>query len=394
MRRIPRPVLVLGFLSILRGVASASIATFLPLYALTIGVDFSDIGLAVTIANVISVLSLPIIGWLIDAVSRKLVLMLAMFCTILSLALPVAFPSPTAIYAAYSLFYLSFFSWQPARGAVVVQVVDRTHVATAFASLATVFQLARVVTPSIVGVSIAAYGYKRVFLMLAAIMVLGIGLIAMLSEVRGEHRERAPRLKDLLLSMRPSRAEIPLYVILSIDRFGWTIWFPLLNPYLNVYLGLSTEIIGFLTSLINGSTIAALIVVGRLVDRFGWVLGMMFSEFLAAMGMIALLRASSIEHVMLAGMLIGLSIAFWIPSYNVAVPSVMCSTNDIGRAYSRANMVRSMISIPAPTIGGALYREFPQLPISIGAVLMIVNVAVLIMFLKAGRSSMRRISLA
>ncbi len=390
MRRIPRDILILGFLSILRGVASASISTFLPLYALTIGMDFSDIGLAVTVANVVSVFSLPIIGWLIDAVSRKLVLMIAMFCTILSLALPAAFPSPIAIYVAYSLFYLSFFSWQPARGAVVMQVVDRTLVATVFASLATAFQVARVATPSIVGISIAVYGYRLVFSVLAMIMVLGIGLIAMLSEVRSEHRERVPVLKGLLLSIKPSRAEIQLYIILSIDRFGWAIWFPLLNPYLSVYLGLSTETIGFFTSLIYGSTIVALIAVGKFIDKFGWRFGMLFSEVFAAMGMIMLLRANTVELVLLAGILIGSSIAFWIPSYNVAVPSIMSSTNNIGRAYSRANMVRSLISIPAPTIGGALYREFPQLPISLGVVLMIVNIIILTMFLKAGRSSMRR----
>ena len=130
--------------------------------------------------------------------------------------------------------------------------------------------------------------------------------------------------------------------------------------------------------------------VGKLVDRFGWVFGMLISELFAAMGMIMLLQAGSVEFVILAGIFIGLSIAFWIPSYNVAVPSIMGSTNDIGRAYSRAYMVRSPMSIPAPTIGGVLYHEFPQLPISIGAALMIVNVVLLTMFLKAGRDSTRR----
>jgi len=361
---------------------------FLPLYGIEIGMDFACIGFAVTVANIVTVFSLPLTGWLVDIGSRRLILSTSTMCMAFSLLLPAAIPLHIAVIVAYSLFYLSFFSWQIVRGAIVSQIAGPTSVATTLATLAMLFQLARTVAPSVMGIAILIYGYRLTFLATSMLMFLGSMLAMMIPREEGKVRGREG-LKAILLSIKPKRSEIPLLSVLSIDRFGWTLWFPLLNPYLKVHLALGTESIGLITSLINGTTIVALLIAGRIVDRIGWCTSMLLSEILAAIGMVLLMYAKDVDLVIIAVIFLGLSIALWIPSFNIAIPSVAGSLDGVGRAYSRANMVRTVASVPAPMIGGELYTTYPKLPLMIGAALMILNTAVLMIMRKHKRFNRR-----
>jgi len=369
-------IVVLATLSLLRGWSSAVIMAFLPLYGIEIGMDFACIGLAVTVANIVTVFSLPLMGWFVDVGGRRPTLLTSTICMALSLLLPAVMPSYIAVMVSYSLFYLSFFSWQIVRGAMVIQMAGPTSAATIFATLATLFQLARTVSPSIVGIAISIYGYRLVFLAISMLMFLGSLLIMMVPDEKGKAKSREG-LRSILLSLKPRRSEIPLLFILSIDRFGWTLWFPLLNPYLKVYLRLDAEVIGLIASLINGTTIATLIIAGKLADKIGWTTSMLLSEIFAAVGTALLVCAKGIDLVVAATIFLGLSIALWIPSFNVAVPSVAETSNAIGYAYTRVNMVRTLASVPAPMIGGKLYALYPRLPLVIGTVLMILNTVML-----------------
>ena len=49
---------------------------------------------------------------------------------------------------------------------------------------------------------------------------------------------------------------------------------------------------------------------------------------------------------------------------------------------SHTNMVRTVASVPAPMIGGELYTVCLKMPLMIGAVLMILNTAVLMIMRK------------
>ena len=374
--RFHRSIAVLATLSLLRGWSSAVIMAFLPLYGIEIGMDFACIGLAVTIANIVTVFSLPLMGWFVDVGGRRPTLFTSTICMALSLLLPAVIQSHIAVMIAYSLFYLSFFSWQIVRGAMVIQMASPTSAATVFATLATLFQLARTVAPSIVGIVISMYGYRVTFLAISMFMFLGSLLITIIpsEKIKTKNKEG---FKAILSSIKPKRNEIPLLSVLSIDRFGWMLWFPLLNPYLKVYLELDTEVIGLIASLINGTTIATLIIAGRLADRIGWLTSMLLSEIFAAIGTALLIYAKGIELVMLATIFLGLSIALWIPSFDIAISSVAETPNAIGCAYSRANMVRTLASVPAPMIGGELYTAYPRLPLMIGTALMVLNAVIL-----------------
>ena len=73
----------------------------------------------------------------------------------------------------------------------------------------------------------------------------------------------------------------------------------------------------------------------------------------------------------------GLSIALWVPSFNIAVPSIAPSKSELGRAYARSTFYRSVISVPAPWVGGMLYSVAPVLPMVAGALSLIADVGVL-----------------
>jgi len=51
--------------------------------------------------------------------------------------------------------------------------------------------------------------------------------------------------------------------------------------------------------------------------------------------------------------------------------------SELGRTYARSNFYRSVAAVPAPWVGGMLYSIVPTLPMTIGAVMLFLNIGVL-----------------
>lgn len=366
-------VKALSIMSLGRGVSVSILRVFLPVYAVSIGLSIFNIGLATSIATLVSVAAMPFIGYFVDVYGRRLMLVLSNACTALAGIVAILFPSSWGVLSAYVLFYLSFFSWQPTRASIVVDVAEEEGRGTIFALLSLVFQVSRTITPYIAGLLIVMYGYSGVFVFSSITLVIVTFVFMIL--VRGKYVEARGKgsLGDFINSIIPRRNEIPLHVILSIDRFGWSLWLPLLNPILKVHLGFDEGLVGFMNTLMSISTLITLPLAGKFVDKRGWRYSLLLSELLGALGVTMIVIMPTILSVSATMIFLGTSIAFWIPSFNVAIPSIIRNRLELGRAYSRANMYRTAASIPSPALGGTLYQETPILPLIVGTILLLTS---------------------
>ncbi len=371
-------VRALSLVSMLRGVATSILMTFLPVYAVSIGLDLPDIASIAAIASGVSVVSTPFFGFLADVIGRRIVLLISsMLLSLASIALLLVDGFP-GVFLAYVLFNLAINSWIPARAASIAGSVGEENMGLSFALLSLAFQLSRMVTPFISGLLIVLYDYVVVFVFASAIAVLAaITTIALVPETASSTSGRLS-VREFLQAMTPHRRETWFLVFLCIDRASWRLWIPIINSYMKAVLGFTEDVIGLVNTFRGISSAIGVLPFGKLVDRYGWLPSIVLSEATAIAAVASILLADNTVVMSLAMVFIGLSIASWVPGYNVAVSTIAPNRGELARTYARANFYRSLAAIPSPWIGGILYSIAITLPFTTSIVLFIVGATILL----------------
>jgi len=371
----------LALVTAFRGVSISILMTFLPVYAVSIGIPLPDVGTMSAIAMGVSVLVMPFIGMAVDFLGRRTVLTISTITLIMAPLIPITYRSYLGVLIAYILFNLALNTWVPARAVTVATSVNKEVMGISFALVSLSFQIARSAVPYIAGLLIRNYGYMITFTISA--ITAGFALPIILLTIPEFRSSTSLTIKEFIKGVIPKRNELGFQIFLCVDRGGWRLWIPILNSYMKVKLGFSEDIIGLLSTIRGISSLISLIPSGRLVDKFGWFPALLLSEVTGGLAALTLALAQSTFITAIAMTLIGLSIALWIPGFNVAVPNIIPSKSELGRTYARCNFYRSVAAVPTPWIGGMLYNIIPTLPMVTGAVLMLTNLGILKILVKA-----------
>lgn len=369
-------VKTMALATLLRGFSMSILMTFLPVYAVTIGLSMDEIGTCITLATAISTAALPLIGLAVDFIGRKKILILSSVFVASASLTTIAAGSYAGILVAYTFFHLGINTWIPARGATLARDVERGFMGFSFAATTAPFQIARVVTPFVAGYAILRWGYHSVFLASAAIAAVFAAVVA-LGVREYASAKRVDVGYEIAKSFAPQREEAKLYVFLAIDRFGWRLWLPLLNSYMKAYLGFSEDLIGLLSTLRGVVSTVSAMPSGMLVDRRGWFAAILASELFAALSPLAILASNDITGAALAMASVGLSVSLWTPGFNVAIASLISDREALGRAYARTTFFRTAAAVPSPWIGGKLFSVAPQLPMALSTTILLLNLAYL-----------------
>ena len=370
----------LALITAFRGVSTSILMTFLPVYAVSIGIPLPDVGTMSAIAMGVSVLAMPFIGMAVDFLGRKTVLTISATTLMIAPLIPIIYRNYLGVLTAYILFNLALNTWVPARAVTVATSVNKEVMGLSFALVSLSFQVARSIVPYIAGLLIRSYGYLITFTISA--ITAGSALPIILLTIPESRSGTTLTIKEFIRGVIPKRDELGFQVFLCVDRSGWRLWIPILNSYMKVKLGFSEDIIGLLSTIRGISSLISLIPSGRLVDKFGWFPALLLSEVTGGLAALTMALAQSPFIVAIAMTLVGLSVALWIPGFNVAVPNVIPNKSELGRTYARCNFYRSVAAVPTPWIGGMLYNIIPTLPMVAGAILILTNLGVLKVFVK------------
>ena len=367
MNRFNRNVYIMAIFGFLRGYGGSTFNTLFPLYMVYLGYRISDIGGIATISNFILLFILPIFGIISDSYGRKPVIILAAITLALSLFIVGFTQEYLLLLIAYLLRRFSMRGGQPARGALVAESVTPEAMGAAFGLVSSAILATRVFVPSLSGYIADTSGYEAAFLVGFVMVLLGIMVFVMYGEETLRER-RSVDLDRVLEDLRFRRELFWLYLSIIFDRFGWSLWFPILNAYIGTMYGLSATMVGILNSVMYGTRMFSQYFIGKWVDKFGYIKGLLYSEVLAVISAILLSITGYMEFLVAGLILTGLSISFWNPAYNKAVS---LNTREEYRAteYSKMNMLRSISSVPAPYIGGYLYDYVnPGLPFLLSSI--------------------------
>ena len=370
----------LAVVSALRGLGTSVLMTFLPVYAVLVGMDLPEIGTVSAVAMGVSVALIPLAGIAADMLGRKAMLLISTLMMSVAPLAPLLIKGYWGVLAAYILFNSALNTWVPARAAAVAGTVGKDVMGTSFAVLSLSFQVSRVIAPYAAGVLIKNYGYTPVFTAATVIVASAAVIIAIF--VPEQKSSEKFSLSSFFKGVIPRREELGFHIFLCIDRSSWRLWMPILNSYMKVRLGLGEDVIGFVNTFRGVASMLGLVPSGLLVDKRGWVPAILASEVAGALAALTIVFAYSPELMILAMSLVGLSIALWAPSFNVAIPSIVPAKSELGRTYARSNFYRSVAAVPAPWVGGMLYSIVPTLPMTIGAVMLFLNIGVLAAVIK------------
>jgi len=362
-----RNIYIMTVYGFLRGFGGSTFNTLFPLYMVYLGYRMSDIGGLATISNIVLLFLIPLFGVISDSYGRKPVIILTGVALASSLLLVGLSPEYLVLLTAYILRRFSMRGGQPARGALIAESVPPEMMGAAFGLVTSSVIATRVFIPSLSGYIADTLGYEPAFILGFIMVSIGVGIFTIfgIETYRGSGRlSLSKALNDLKLR----RGLGWLYLSIIFDRFGWSLWFPILNAYIGDIYGLNATAVGILNSAMYGTMMISQYFIGRWIDKVGFLKGLIISEVVAVFGALALSITGYIEFLLAGLIMTGLSISFWTPSYNKAI-SIYTEEEYRATEYSKMNMLRSIAAVPAPYLGGYLYDYIDvRLPFTLSAI--------------------------
>ncbi len=361
--------------NVFRGLAASGFTALFSAYMGRLGYSLEEIGIVVTLSNVLGALFSPVVGHLLEIYSSRVITTLTGFMICAALAAAAFSESMVVLALSYALFHLSIYFAQPARMVFLAKVVDRGRLGTVVGLTTSAFTAARAVGPTLGGLMVASYGYPKTFLAFAAVAAAGSLTFLALSTEPGriEGSGRASLAESFRRVFLPDRKLGFLYLFVSLDRAAWYLWYPMLGAHL-LSRGYDEVGIGMLFSVSNVVEAVGTPIAGRLVDKLGCSVALVFSEASAALAAALLALPVAREFSVAAMLFIGISLSLWIPGYNVYVVKVF---GNVGEVFASTNAVRSVTSIPAPYLGGFLYGSLsPLAPFALSASMLLAATAV------------------
>lgn len=344
-------------------------------YMSRLGYSLSEIGAVATLSNVLGALVSPLVGYLLEVYSSRIITALTGFMISASLAIAAFSGNMVLLSLSYALFHLSMYFAQPARMVFLARTIDKRRLGTVVGLTSSTFTASRAVGPTLGGFLVVNLGYAYAFLILAGVSAVGALIFLALSHeparVGGQARPRL--VESYKRAVVPDRKLALLYLFASLDRAAWNLWHPMLSAYLLRH-GYSEVGVGALISLSNAVEAVGTPFAGKLVDRLGGSTVLALSEVTAALAAILLTFPTAAYSPAASMLFIGASISLWIPGYNVYVAKVF---KNVGEAFASINAFRSVVSIPSPYLGGLLYEALsPLAPFALSALMLFAATAI------------------
>ncbi len=346
-----RNVVVLTLLALFRGFGVGGYVLLYSVYLDSLGYSMAGIGLAITVASAAAAAIGPAFGALLDTVGTKVAVAATSLLPALALLLLGLEPAYPLLVASYMLHMLGFMLGQPARMSMLYRSVGLGELGW-YASITLMgFGVARAMGSLLAPTLVETLGWRLAFTVLGLVVLTGVAVFTAAAREPSSSRRR-PSLVDIAgayaRAVKPDRRLATLYLLLAVDRIGWSLWFPMLSALLH-RMGYGLAYVGSIVALMSMIQTLASPATGKLTDRLSPVAVLIASEAAGVAGVAML----AYNQPLYALILVGLSVAAWVPAYNKLVAAHRPTRP--GEAYATANTVRIASSSIAPYIGGAIH---------------------------------------
>ena len=365
-----RAVSAVAVYNLFRGLAVGGYMTVFPMYMNSLGYSMEEIGFVIAASSLILAFILPAAGAIIDLYGPRLTVAVTGLAQVAGILIAAYSSSLSGLTVSYFLFLLAFMVGQPARMSFLARSVEENRLGRVIGLTSSVFSASRLSGPIAAGFIAGAVGFREAFQILALSSLIGlISFIAISVGVRLKPLAGATSIVESYRSLLRAGGIRSILLYVSIDRFGWSLWFPLLSAHLYA-AGYSEALVGSVITLSGVIQTLLMPLAGALVDRYGAPVALTLSEILGVATAIGFSEPTPLARAYFSAVLMGISIALWVPGYNTLIAR---AGNGSGEAYAAANTARSLAGAPTPYIGGLAYEALsPSAPYILSSAVLLV----------------------
>lgn len=377
--------IILSTISALRGIRDNLRFVIWQPFALSLGLNMSSIGSLESMMDFFKLIFEPAFGSLSDQVGRKNLTLFREFLILTAGILFVVAQNEQIIYIAIILIGSSnalVSVWQ----ALVAESSDASSLAQIFGLTGAFYTGAGLIGTLSAGYIADSFGYRTVYIISVFFSIISIILISFrLKETLIKTVEKINFKKVIVAifsSLNPPKEFRGFYIAMSLDLFAFGLGFRILTGMLTKAYGFTPTMIGYAITAMTLSMAVTQIPFSKIVDKYGYSRFLALSQIIASMSMAILIWSKDFIAVLLAFFVLGFANAIWMPTESAWI-TVNVDKKIRARAIASFNTFRSIVSMPAPWIGGILFELYGfDVPMILNLVLALVDAAVIILFVK------------
>jgi MFS family permease len=308
-----------------------------------------------------AIASLPA-GWLIDAYSLKKIFLAGTTLMSVSAALYFIAPHWTYLYVAVILYYVGSRVICTSCTVTCAGELTNEERATGRGLCRTLSSIVGLVTPIVAawivstsgGVNVT--GLRPIYAVQVGVFALTfLLLVGWLRDPAAENTylKHRPSLSDFAEVFRQGPGVVRLVFTMALMELPWSISSPFLPLYAHQFKGADEFVLGSIAVAMSIAPLFVSIPIGQLADRYGRKRLLFAISPAAYAANLCLIFATGRNMLLLSGLLFGFN------SISMAIASAMAAEimpqKHMGRWIGIVSLVRGLMAIPAPLIGGLIW---------------------------------------
>lgn len=353
--RIAREPLALNLIGFILNVGINLATALISIYFKDLGYSGTDIGFFYMFFMIVYALSAMFVGRLSDVIGYCTPIVLSCISYICIGLMVYFLRSPLVVGSMYVLMGLALGLFTPAALASLSKPLSSGAMTTTFAFFYTSTLAGSIIGSYLCGLISMRYGFPILFLMLSGTAVSS--LLLSLSFLRNKHMMASPRprIVEVFSSLRSLSEFHELFRFLLIGLAFHAVGFSCISPYISLYgqfgLHLTKEQVGLLLSLLNFGSLATLLVWGRVADKVGARLILIFHLIFSAVSWLTYSYSPNLSATSLAILGWGIVASMDMPSRRMIItelsPSHLRAT-----AMGLADFITNLFGSIGFVIGG------------------------------------------
>jgi DHA1 family multidrug resistance protein-like MFS transporter len=362
-----RNLWVLAARSFLRGMRDNIVRVVWQPFVLSLGASMPFLGFLESLGGLrglVPTLVQPLSGRLSDYFGRKLFILASSVFAIVALSIYMMagfMDNWHLLIPGVAILGLAFAS-RPSEDSMTAESAEVAGRAMAYSLVMLSFALSGVFAPLLWGFVADRWGYVVVFLMGLALDVVALSLVAGLLKETLVSQTRQPlvfeQLKGVFRGILVPPGQLRgFYIAVAVDAFAWGAGWGILYGLLSEVHHFTISQLGILSCLSSVGWAVFQIPVGKLMERYGCVKSMIFSEAGGVILMVGWFHAVTFQTFALLQILFGFTIATWLPATMTWIANSV-PREKMAEEIGRLNAFRGFVGFPAPYIGGLVYEAF------------------------------------
>ncbi len=384
---LTRPLLMFMMTMVLANIASRMYGPLLALYLQSLGADIGQVGLFFTLSSIVPLAFQILGGWLSDVMGRLQAVAIGSMAGLAGMLVYLVAPSWQWMLLGAGAMSVAVSFVAPSFQAFVAEQSSEENLGRVYGLSESIFMVVGIVGPPLGGFLADHYGFKVLFVvattLYAAATFIRIGMARRAKRAETEPRER-PTLRSLktnlvaMVGMALGGGVLTwIFISDGVRDVTYRMAFEMQSIYLQDIIGLNMTQIGWLISLSSIITALLMTQAGALSDKRGEHVGIAGGFGLIAAGIVTFLSSDGFWGCAVAWGLYGMGSALISPAYNSLISKVVPQELR-GTAFGLFSTSLSFISLPAPYIGGLLWKHVsPQFPFYVPVVATVILLPVM-----------------